>query len=83
MTRSSSSTAVAASTTSTTNRHFLSEGLTRITDPVSGDNYALAWYEDKTGFVWDGHGDFIRDDSEIGKAAVERWEANCGIEWLG
>ncbi len=50
---------------------------------MSGDNYALAWYEDKTGFVWDGHGDFIRDDSEIGKAAVERWEANCGIEWLG
>ena len=37
---------------------FLSEGLTRITDPVSGDNYALAWYEDKTGFVWGGHGDF-------------------------
>lgn len=28
-------------------------------------------------------GIFIRDDSEIGKAAVERWEANCGIEWLG
>jgi len=61
----------------------LSEDLTRITDPKTGDNYALAWYEDRSGFVWDDHGDFIRDDSEIGKAAVERWEANCGQEWLG
>lgn len=61
----------------------LSDDFTRITDPKTGDNYTLAWYDDRSGFVWDDHGDFIRDDSEIGKAAVERWEAHCGQEWLG
>lgn len=61
----------------------LSEDLTRITDPKTGDNYTLAWYDDRSGFVWEDHGDFIRDDSEIGKSAVERWEANCGQDWLG
>lgn len=61
----------------------LSEDLTRITDPATGDNYALTWYDDRSGFVWEDHGDFIRDDSEIGKSAVERWEANCGLDWLG
>lgn len=35
------------------------------------------------GFVWEDQGDFIRDDSEIGKSVVERWEATCGMEWLG
>lgn len=61
----------------------LSEDLTRITDPKTGDNYTLAWYDDRSGFVWEDHGDFIRDDSEIGKSAVERWEATCGQDWLG
>lgn len=61
----------------------LSEDLTRITDPKTGDNYTLAWYDDRSGFVWEDHGDFIRDDSKIGKSAVERWEATCGVEWLG
>ncbi|MFT4213357.1 MAG: hypothetical protein QM622_01070 [Microbacterium sp.] len=61
----------------------LSEDLTRITDPETGDNYTLAWYDDRSGFVWEDRGDFIRDDSEIGKSAVERWEATCGMEWLG
>lgn len=60
----------------------LSEDLTRITDPETGENYTLAWYDDRTGFVWEGHGDFIRDDSEIGKRAVERWETACGMKWL-
>lgn len=60
----------------------LSEDGTRITDPETGENYTLAWYDDRTGFVWEGHGDFIRDDSEIGKSAVERWEAACGMTWL-
>lgn len=60
----------------------LSEDLTRITDPGTGENYTLDWYDDRTGFVWEGHGDFIRDDSEIGKSAVERWEAACGMKWL-
>lgn len=59
----------------------LSEDHLRITDPNSGDIYDLTWYEDGSGFVWDDHGDFIRDDSEIGKDAVERWEAACGMEW--
>lgn len=61
----------------------LSEDLTRITDPKTGDNYTLAWYDDRSGFVWEDHGDFIRDDSKIGKSAVERWEATCGVDWLG
>lgn len=61
----------------------LSEDLARITDPTSGDSYNLAWYDDRSGFVWEDHGDFIRDDSEIGKSAIERWEATCGVEWLG
>lgn len=61
----------------------LSEDLTRITDPGTGENYVLTWYEDRTGFVWDDHGDFIRDDSTVGKSAVERWEATCGADWLG
>ena len=60
----------------------LSEDHLRITDATSGDTYHLDWYEDGSGFVWDDHGDFIRDDSEIGKSAVERWEATCGMEWL-
>lgn len=60
----------------------LSEDHLRITDAASGDIYHLTWYEDGSGFVWEDHGDFIRDDSEIGKNAVERWEANCGMEWL-
>lgn len=61
----------------------LSDDLTRITDPKTGENYSLAWYDDHTGFVWEDHGDFIRDDSEIGQSAIERWEATCGVEWLG
>lgn len=61
----------------------LSEDLTHITDPETGDNYTLDWYDDRSGFVWEDHGDFIRDDSEIGRSAVERWEATCGVEWLG
>lgn len=60
----------------------LSEDHLRITDATSGDIYRLTWYEDGSGFVWEDHGEFIRDDSKIGKSAVERWEANCGIEWL-
>lgn len=55
---------------------------------VYGDTYQLvwfkdhAWYADGSGFAWDDHGDFVRDDSDAGKAAVAKWEAECGAEWL-
>lgn len=40
-----------------------------------------AWYPDGSGFAWDDHGDYVRDDSDAGKAAVEKREAECGEGW--
>lgn len=65
----------------------LSPDGTEIKDSFGGDVYRLvwfkdhAWYPDGSGFSWDDRGDYVRDDSDAGQAAVEKWEAECGHEW--
>lgn len=54
---------------------------------VYDDTYQLvwfkdhAWYPDGSGFAWDDRGEFVRDDSDAGKAAVEQWQSDCGEDW--
>lgn len=65
----------------------LSPDGTEIKDSFGGDIYQLvwfkdhAWYPDGSGFAWDDHGDFVRDDADAGRAAVEKWESECGKDW--
>lgn len=67
----------------------LSPDGTEIKDSFGSAIYQLvwfkdhAWYPDGSGFAWDDRGDYVRDDTDAGKGAVEKWEAECGKDWPG
>ena len=67
---------------------MLSKDRTQIkSNQAYDDTYQLVWfkdhpwYADGSGFAWDDRGDFVRDDSDAGKAAVEKWETACDTDW--